>query len=194
MLAKTLNLEVADLQTYEIDPNAATLVDHDFAFRHLLIPIAIEDDRLVVAMADPANVIVIDDMQIMTGYDVQPVVSTEGGILGAIEQYCQTNASVEEMMESVADGLDKQEEVDEDLDDDDNEQAPVVKLVNLILTEAIRNQANDVHIEPCETDVRIRFRIDGVLHENQKQLPQLSARTFHLEESFFRRYPYPPLS
>ncbi len=166
LLAKTLKLKVVDLQTTEIDPNAATLIDHDFAFRHRLIPIKINENQLVVAMTDPANVIAIDDIQIITGYDVQPVVSMESDILGAIEQYCQTDANVEEMMESVADDLDTQEDVaDEEQEDGDQEQAPVVKLVNLILTEAIRNQANDVHIEPCETDVRIRFRIDGVLHE-----------------------------
>ncbi len=166
-LSKALRLEIVDLQTTDIDPNAATLVDHDFALRHRLIPIEIDGHRLVVAMADPANVIAIDDLQIITSYDVQVVVSTESDIFGAIEQYCQTNANVEEMMESVADGLDTQEDLidEQEEDGDDNEQAPVVKLVNLILTEAIRNQANDVHIEPCETDVRIRFRIDGVLHE-----------------------------
>lgn len=166
-LSKALRLEIVDLQTTDIDPNAATLVDHDFALRHRLIPIEIDGHHLVVAMADPANVIAIDDLQIITSYDVQVVVSTESDIFGAIEQYCQTNANVEEMMESVADGLDTQEDLidEQEEDGDDNEQAPVVKLVNLILTEAIRNQANDVHIEPCETDVRIRFRIDGVLHE-----------------------------
>lgn len=166
-VAKTLRLKLLDLGAESIDANAATLVDEDLALKYKLIPIGFENERLVVAMSDPANVFALDDLQIITGRPVQPTVATESEILAAIERYCRSDANVEEIMESVAGDVDSAAGAAAGATDDDRdlEQAPVVKLVNLILTEAVRNHANDVHIEPQDKDVRIRFRIDGVLHE-----------------------------
>ncbi|MCK4267484.1 MAG: Flp pilus assembly complex ATPase component TadA [Actinomycetia bacterium] len=175
-LAKTLKLDLVDLNTFDIDPNVAILVDDGFAIRHRLIPIAREDNNLIVAMTDPANVIAIDDLQIITGSIVRPVVSTETEIRNAIGRFCHQGANVQEMVESVADDIDDlRDKTDETETSEEESEAPVVKLVNLILTEAVRNRANDVHIEPCDTDVRIRFRIDGVLHEMMRSPKKVQA-------------------
>lgn len=167
-VAKATNLPYLKLSTHKINPAAIALIPEDMARRYELIPIDIEDNKLVVAMSDPANVFAVDDLRIMTGYEIKPVVSTETDVVNAIAQNFQMDREVEEMMESVVgeaeetQGADVQalvEEVEED------EEAPIVKLANYILTEAARSRAADVHIDPQESEVRIRYRIDGVLHD-----------------------------
>lgn len=164
-VAGTLNLQLLDLSSYDIDINAATLIDEELALRYKVIPVALEGEQLILAMTDPANVLAIDDIQIITGHHVAPAVVTETDVLAAIDKYLRQDANVEEMMESVVGNADVGEAGSNDEEEADLDQAPVVKLVNLVLTEAVRNRANDVHIEPQDKDVRIRFRIDGVLHE-----------------------------
>ncbi|MEW6188693.1 MAG: ATPase, T2SS/T4P/T4SS family [Actinomycetota bacterium] len=161
-LAQRMHLPFINLEDYKINPNAATIISEEVAQRYLVFPIDFEGDRLVVAMADPANVFAIDDLRIVTGYDVKPVVSTESGILSAIHQYARIDKTIEQVAETVA----AESEVREALTEErEAEEAPVVKLVDLIITEAVRERANDIHIEPQEKDLRIRYRIDGVLHE-----------------------------
>lgn len=176
-VAGALRLELVDLATADIDPNAATLVDESIASRFKLIPIALEDDELLVAMSDPANIFAIDDLRIMTGKRIKVVVATESSVIEAIKRYCRGEADMAEMMDSVAGGMDVEEAADEAEEDDDGtrDKAPIVKLVNLILTEAVRNSANDVHIEPQDQDIRIRFRIDGVLHEKMRSPKKVQA-------------------
>ncbi len=161
-IAEKMNLEYIDLNENEIDPNAATIISEEIARKYNLIPVKFEDETMIVAMADPANVLAIDDLRVMTGYDIKPVVSSSSIIDHAIDEYCGMDQTVEQMVE----GLDEFE-VSEALEEEEaeSENAPVVKLVNLIISESVRTRANDVHIEPQEKDVRIRFRIDGVLHE-----------------------------
>jgi len=118
-------------------------------------------------MANPANVIALDDIRLLTGKNVKPVVVAESDLLAVINQYKQADSDVKEIVDSVADGT-ATAEVKEEEEEKEVEEAPVVKLVNLILMEAARERANDVHIEPQEKEVRIRFRIDGVLHEMMK--------------------------
>ncbi|MDI7253005.1 MAG: ATPase, T2SS/T4P/T4SS family, partial [Actinomycetota bacterium] len=163
------------LANYDVDISACSLVDAEMARRYTLIPIGFEGDKLLVAMADPTNVFALDDVRIMTGMDVEPVVATKEDIIAAINRYCRSEADLdlgaEEFAERVA------EEVGEAADAED---APIVKYVNLLISEAVADRASDVHIEPMENDVRIRFRIDGVLHEirrNPKQIhPGVVAR------------------
>jgi type IV pilus assembly protein PilB len=131
--------------------------------RYSAIPIRYEDNKIVVAMSDPANVFAIDDIRTITGMEVLPVVATRTDVAGAIQRLRGMDESVEDIAaaaaaeESDAEDLSKIKELVED--------APIVKLVNLLITRAVAERASDIHIEPQERDVRIRNRIDGVLHE-----------------------------
>lgn len=165
-LAEQLHLKFLDLSNYKVNPNAATLIDPDMAQKNLILPINFEDEMLIVATANPANIIALDDIRLLTGRNVKPVVVAESDLLAVIEQFKQADTEVKEIVDSVSGTVAGEEAKEEE--DKDIEQAPVVKLVNLILTEAVRDRANDVHIEPQEKEVRIRFRIDGVLHEIMK--------------------------
>ncbi|WP_287153578.1 type IV-A pilus assembly ATPase PilB [Candidatus Solincola tengchongensis] len=175
ILARQIGLRYVDLANYDVDISACSLVDAELARRYTLIPIGFEGDKLLVAMADPTNVFALDDVRIMTGMDVEPVVATKEDIVSAINRYCRSEADLdlgtEEFVEKVV------EEAGETADAED---APIVKYVNLLISEAVADRASDVHIEPMESDVRIRFRIDGVLHEirrNPKQIhPGVVAR------------------
>jgi type IV pilus assembly protein PilB len=164
-LAESMHLEFIDLANYEVDATAATSLSEDLASRYKVLPIGYADEKLLVAMADPANIFAIDDLRIVTGFDIQPVVATESEIEAAIKKYSRLDQSVEEMVDAV--GLAEIEDTGPSgaAGEDEAGTGPVVKLVNLLITEAVRERANDVHIEPQERDVRIRFRVDGVLHE-----------------------------
>ncbi|MCK4778038.1 MAG: Flp pilus assembly complex ATPase component TadA, partial [Actinomycetia bacterium] len=164
-IAEAVNLPYLDLAKKEIDPNATALISEEIASRYMLIPIEFEENNLVVAMSDPANIFAIDDLRIITGHEIKVVVTSENSIQSAINQFSKTEKEVQEMVESVAAG--DEEEIEEQVEEkvEEGEEAPVVKLVNVIITEAFRSRAADIHIEPQEHDVRIRYRIDGVLHE-----------------------------
>ncbi|MBC7252572.1 MAG: type IV-A pilus assembly ATPase PilB [Actinobacteria bacterium] len=175
ILARQIGLRYVDLANYDVDISACSLVDAEVARRYTLIPIGFEGDKLLVAMADPTNVFALDDVRIMTGMDVEPVVATKEDIIAAINRYCRTEADLDLGAEEFAERA--AEEAGEAADAED---APIVKYVNLLISEAVNDRASDVHIEPMENDVRIRFRIDGVLHEirrNPKQIhPGVVAR------------------
>ncbi len=171
--AQEANLPFIDLSTFEIDVSAASLVTDTFAQRHLALPISFDGDSLIVAMSDPSNILAIDDLSIMTGYEIRLVVATETEIRSAINRHCMTDEMVEEAIESVS--IEPgQERADEEAEGDADE-APIVRLVNLVLTEAVRSRANDIHIEPEESDLRIRYRIDGVLHEIMRSPKRIQA-------------------
>ena len=161
-LARHIGLEFVSLDEITIDPSATALIPEPLARRYTAIPISFEDNSLVVAMADPANVLAIDDIRAITGLDVIPRVGTKTEIEDAISRMAQFDDSVSDL----GDLLDDQAEV-EDLGalEASVDEAPVVKLVNTIITRAINERASDIHIEPGEKDLRVRFRIDGVLHE-----------------------------
>ena len=154
-----------DLDKHYIDPDIPNLINENMARRNVLIPINREGDNLTVAMADPLNLFAIDDIKIATGLEVKPVISTQDNIINAIDQY-YGKQSAEEAIEDFK----KQYDVDdiEDLDKDilnEINNAPVVRLVNSIVKHAVKAKASDIHIEPFENKVRVRFRIDGELQE-----------------------------
>ncbi|HAW60195.1 MAG TPA: type II secretion system protein GspE [Actinobacteria bacterium] len=160
ILAKQRGLPFVDLTEYQIDANAVVTISEDMARRYTVLPLGFEGNKLVVAMADPANIFAIDDLRIVTGYDIKPVVATESDLLAVVGHCFRMGEAVEEEIEKAAEGevgLEKIREV--------AAEAPIVKLVNLIITRAIRDRASDIHIEPQERDLRVRYRIDGVLHE-----------------------------
>jgi type IV pilus assembly protein PilB len=162
-LAAQVGLEFVDLHDRQIDPTASGSVSDALARRYQALPIAWEGTTLVVAMADPSNVLAVDDIRSVTGADVRVVVATRTAIEAAINRVHRIDADVEDVT-SVA--LDLAQE-DEDLASirEVTEDAPIVKLANLLIRQAIQDRASDIHIEPTEHDVRIRYRIDGVLHE-----------------------------
>jgi type IV pilus assembly protein PilB len=167
-LAEQVGLEFVDLSEYPVDPTATALLPEALSRRYRALPIGERDGKLLVAMSDPANVYALDDIRTITGRDVQPVVATSGDVERAIQKYAGMDSQVEAMASIAAEQAEGDtEELEAALED-----APIVKLVNAIMTQAVGDRASDVHIEPQEKNVRIRFRVDGVLHEPMPAAPK----------------------
>jgi len=162
VLAGQLGIPYVDFSIAKPDPVAIASVPRDLAVRYTLMPVSIDDDELLVAMADPQNVLALDDLRIMTGYDVRPAISTRDEIIAAIEDYYSVGARLDE---TAMDGFDELEVADVGELTEVTGEAPIVKLVNYIINKAVADRASDIHIEPQERDLRVRYRIDGVLHE-----------------------------
>ena len=174
VLAEQIGIRYVDLNTYAIDPSATTRIDQSLAKRYTVVPIDLDDDRLVVAMADPTNVFALDDLRISSGMEIVPVVSTKDEITEVIKRYMHDSVAMEETLEEVdvplpeeLDGYVAEEEDEADLTEA-GEEAPIVKFVHLVISEAVHENASDIHIEPGEKEVRIRYRVDGVLHETRR--------------------------
>jgi type IV pilus assembly protein PilB len=161
-LAQQVGLDFVDLSEYPIEATATMLLPEQLARRYRALPIAEQDGRLLVAMSDPANVYALDDIRSVTGRDVKPLVATAQDVEQAINKYSQLGDQVEAIASEAAEQLDEGADTDIDAAVED---APIVRLVNAIMTQAVQDRASDVHIEPTEKDVRVRFRVDGVLHE-----------------------------
>ncbi|AOY77042.1 GspE/PulE family protein [Clostridium formicaceticum] len=155
-----------NLNKYYINPQAPKKISENLARKHLLIPINIIGEKLIVAMADPLNILAVDDVKLTTGLDVDVVIATTNDILNAINKYFDNREVAEQAIEEFTTQQRPQEtdEKDSQLQADINN-APVVKLVNTIITQAVKSKASDIHIEPFEKNVRIRYRIDGDLKE-----------------------------
>lgn len=163
-LAEQVGLEFVDLTEYQIDPGSTTLLPETLARRYRAIPIGERDGKLLVAMSDPANVYALDDIRTITDRDVQPMVATASDVEGAIQRFSQMGDQVEALASEASSRIEGEEGADAELEAA-LEEAPIVKLVTAIMTQAVGDRASDVHIEPTEKDVRVRFRVDGVLHE-----------------------------
>lgn len=180
VLSKQYGVPSVNLESFEVDPAAVALVPRETAERYMVLPLSRVGSTLTLAMVDPTNVFAIDDIKFMTGLQIEPVVVSEGALLAALDKYYGTTREIElaQIMEGlVAEttskeyGEDLDLEVSEDEDEIDIENlekmagdAPVVKLANVILVDALRRGASDIHIEPYERELRVRFRLDGVLH------------------------------
>ena len=177
-VAKQYGLPTIDLGDFEIDPDVVRLVPEEVAIKHTVIPVNRAGSTLILATADPSNIFAIDDIKFLTGYNVEVVVASEEQIKAGIDRYYDQSASFADVMGD----LDVEDlELVHDEDDVDvselareSEDAPVVKLVNLVLTDAIKRNASDIHVEPYEKEFRVRYRIDGVLYEVMK--PPLKLR------------------
>ena len=184
-LSKQYAIPAITVAQVDPDPDVLKLVPEQIAKKHGVLPIKRMGNTLTLAMADPTNVFALDDVGFMTGLQIQPVVASEAAIRKAFERLYETGASVTDMMSeleeadtdvevveggeetfSKADIFDLKESADE---------APVVRLINMILTDAIRRGASDIHLEPYEKVFRVRFRIDGVLHEIMTPPKRLEA-------------------
>jgi len=174
-IAKQTGLDYVDVAGVEIDANATTLLSTDLARRYGVMPIAFDDGRLVVAMSDPANIFAIDDLRIVTGYEITPVVSIESDLRQLIEKHAAMQENVDEMVGDVEDSIvggkkGAEEEADE------GEESVVSKLLNLIVAEAIQQGAGDIYLEPQDGDMRVRFRIDGVCQEVMRPPKKMATR------------------
>jgi len=171
-LSSQYRLPSINLDEYEIEPEVIKLVSREVCEKHKIIPVSRSGTALIVAMADPTNLNATDDVKFLTGFNVEPVVCSEQAISTAIERYYSpAGPSYDEVMADMGVGdeeidfTDEEEEVNVLELEKASEDAPVVRLVNMILINAIRKGASDIHIEPYEKKFRVRYRIDGVLHE-----------------------------
>jgi type IV pilus assembly protein PilB len=173
-LSRQYGVPSINLSEFEIDESVINLIPAEVVQKYQLIPVNRAGSTLIVAMAmaDPSNIFAIDDIKFMTGYNVEIVVSAENSIKSAIDKYYDQSASFDDVMGDLDDidleVIEEGDEVDTGELEKASEDAPVVKLVNLILTDAIKKGASDIHVEPYEKSFRVRYRIDGVLHEVMK--------------------------
>src|SRR6476646_9650423 len=142
-LSRQYGVPAINLSYFEIDPSVVKLIPFETAKRYQILPLSRVGASLTIAMVDPTNVFAMDDIKFMTGFNIEPVVASESSILEGIEK---------------AYGTTQQEDLERAADE-----APIVKLVNLVLTDAVKRGASDIHMEPYEKEFRVRFRIDGVL-------------------------------
>jgi len=172
-LARQVGLEFVDLSDRTLDGTVAGLVSESLARRYQAIPIGWEDGRLVVAMADPSNVFAVDDIRALAAAEVKTVVATATQIIETIDQFYRMDSDVDAVVQAAAD--EQADDLDPALLGDLLEDAPIVKFVNLLVNQAVQDRASDIHVEPAEHDLRIRFRIDGVLHEVMRSPRSIQA-------------------
>jgi type IV pilus assembly protein PilB len=171
-VAKQYGVPSIDLEEFEIDAAVIQLIPEDVALKHNVLPVNRAGSTLIVATSDPSNIFALDDIKFLTGYNIQPVVAAEDTIRSAIDKHYDQSSSLEDVMgdfdDSDIDLVHESDDVDVGELARESEDAPVVKLVNLILTDAVKKVASDIHIEPYEKSFRVRYRIDGVLYEVMK--------------------------
>jgi type IV pilus assembly protein PilB len=172
-LSQQYRVQAIDLREYEIDADVLAQISREVCERHKIIPVSRAGSSLIVAMADPSNLHAIDDIKFLTGYNVEPVVCSEAAVVDAIEHYYDKTKESEILFDDIMEGFDESEiDFAESSDDESivdlekaSEDAPVIRLCNAILLSAIKKGASDIHIEPYEKQQRVRYRIDGVLHD-----------------------------
>ena len=157
------------LEDFEIDPEVIRLIPEEVALKHTILPVNRAGSTLIIATADPSDIFAIDDVKFLTSYNVEVVVASEEAIRRGIERYYDQGSDLDEVMAGFTDEgfevVGDEEDVDLSELGKAAEDAPVVKLVNLILTDAVKKNASDIHIEPYERDFRVRYRMDGLLYE-----------------------------
>ena len=172
-LSEQFNVPAIKLSEFKIDPELLKLIPAEVVRKYNIMPLALKNSTLIVAMVDPTNIFAIDDIKFLTGYRVEPMIASENAIMNAIETYYQTSApGLDSLLSSFdmegVEYIDTEEEVDIRSLAQESQDAPVIKLVNAILADAVEKRASDIHIEPYEKSFRIRFRIDGSLYEVMK--------------------------
>ena len=166
-MGQVYSVAAVDLEVVEVDVTAVSLIPADVATKFQVVPVKREGRVLTVAMANPDNIFAIDDIKFITGFEVKPVVATESAIKKSIDRLYDSADSLASIMGEIEEDFEIIDDDDEDLGSDDaqSQDAPVVKLVNSLISDAVAKEASDIHIEPYEKMVRVRFRIDGQLHE-----------------------------
>lgn len=171
-LSKQYGVPSVNLADYEIDPAVIKIIPPEVVQKYQLLPVNRAGATLIVAVSDPSNLFAIEDIKFMTGYNIEMVVASERDIKTSIDKYYDQSASLADVMSDMDvedfEIVDDDEQVDIGSLERATEDAPVVKMVNAILQDAIRKKASDIHVEPYEKMFRVRFRIDGVLYEIMK--------------------------
>ncbi len=172
-LSRQYGVPAINLSYFEIDPAVVKLIPFETAKRYQILPLSRVGASLTIAMVDPTNVFAMDDIKFMTGFNIEPVVASESSILSGIEK-AYGSGGKEEDLETVMQSMSEMGDSDVELQSEEQQmelaelekaadEAPVVKLVNVVLGDAVKRGASDIHIEPYEKEFRVRFRIDGVL-------------------------------
>lgn len=181
LLARHHRMPAVDLSKFEVDARTLKLVPGDMAAKHTVLPLKREGRTLTVAVADPSDHGLIDDLKFITRYDIFPVIAGEVTLRSLIERHYESAGNEQQLANLLKDmeGLDDdvevvEEQADEVATKEQIDDAPVVKLINGLLTDAVRRGASDIHIEPFEHEIRVRYRIDGALVEVMK--PPLKLR------------------
>ncbi|MGQ0649249.1 MAG: GspE/PulE family protein [Gemmatimonadaceae bacterium] len=182
-IARNSRMPAVDLSKFEVDPRIIKLVPSELASKHLVLPLKRDGRTLTVAVADPTNLGILEDLKFITRYDIFPVLAGEFTLRNVIDkQYDQGDAAMQTLLQDIT-GLDGDIEVVEDREEDVSaaalaaavDDAPVVKLINAILTDAVKRGASDIHFECFEHELRVRYRIDGALQEVMKPPLKLKA-------------------
>jgi len=166
-MGQVYNVPAIDLESVEVDTTAVDLIPSEVATKFQVVPLKRDGRVLTVAMANPDNIFAIDDIKFITGFEVRPVVAPESAIKKSIDKMYDSADSLAHIMGEIEEDFEIVEDEEEDLglEDAQSEDAPVVKLVNSLISDAVAKEASDIHIEPYEKNMRVRFRIDGQLHE-----------------------------
>ncbi len=177
VLSRQYGVPSINLAYFEVDPNVIKLIPMETATKYQILPLSRVGSSLTVAMVDPTNVFAMDDIKFMTGFNIEPVLASEGAILEAIKKHygsaedVERKKELEQIVSFIDDGQADTVELDEQDESSLNlaqlekaaEEAPVIKLVNYILTDAVKRGASDIHMEPYEKEYRVRYRVDGML-------------------------------
>ncbi|MCG2801927.1 MAG: GspE/PulE family protein, partial [Cellulomonas sp.] len=174
-LAAQVGMPFIDLDEYAVDRAAVAVVPPALCRRYTVLPVAFVNGALLLATSDPGNVVAVDDVRTASGMPVVSVVTTRDNLVRALDRFCRAD---EEMGDLTSAFEDSQQPQDTDLSrmgDVVEDDAPIVRYVNLMITQAITDRASDIHVEPAEHDLRVRYRIDGVLHEMQRSPKQIQG-------------------
>ena len=174
-LSKQYGVESINLSKVTIQKEAIEKIPAQLAKKYTLIPIAIKDNKLEVAISDPTNILAFDDLRFITGLNIQPYLSNESSIIKAIDKYYGTSKELDTIMDSLNEyettlDIIPDEEIEESIKnlEEESSEEPIIKLANTILLKSIKSQASDIHLEPYENDLRVRYRVDGKLMEFMK--------------------------
>ena len=181
VLARQYRMPAVDLSRFEVDQKVLKMVPADFALKHILLPLKREGRTLTVAMADPTNTGVLDDLKFITRYDLFPVIAGEYTLRNLLEKHYESS---DQQLQTLLKDMEAMGDSDVEVVAEEEEEAatqaqindaPVVKLINGILTDAVKRGASDIHIEPFEHEIRVRYRIDGALLEVMKPPVKMKA-------------------
>ncbi len=179
LLARQYRMPAVDLSRFDVDPKLVKLIPADLATKHVVLPLKREGRTLTIAMADPTDHGLLEDLKFITRYDLFPVIAGEYTLRALIERHYESSdqqlQSILKDMEGLEDDVEVLEEQEDDPAAANVDDAPVVKLINGLLTDAVKRGASDIHIEPFEHEIRVRYRIDGALLEVMKPPIKMKA-------------------
>ncbi|MDR2379416.1 MAG: Flp pilus assembly complex ATPase component TadA, partial [Bifidobacteriaceae bacterium] len=167
VLAEAAGLRFIDIDVYPVDAKVASSVPAAICRRHLLLPVAKEGDAVLLAMAEPGNIVAIDDVRSYLGSAVLPVVAQRSALERAIKRWVRSDSEIDSIGQSIDSSVREEERDLGPVAEAVAEDSPVVRWVHLLIAQAIHDSCSDIHLEPEQHDLRVRYRIDGVLHEMQ---------------------------